>query len=80
MRYDDEYLKIKKIVAIEEIAKMILNNKECWDADLESLVNIRATEILDKIGKVLAMGKTDEQTVAEVRKILKEHNISDENI
>lgn len=80
MRYDDEYLKIKKIVAIEEIAKMILNNKECWDADLESLVNIRATEILDEIGKVLAMGKTDEQTVAEVRKILKEHNISDEDI
>lgn len=80
MRYDDEYLKIKKIVAIEEIAKMILNNKECWGADLESLINIRATETLGEIGKVLAMGKTDEQTVAEVRKILKKHNISDENI
>lgn len=80
MRYDDEYLKIKKIVAIEEIAKMILNNKECWGADLESLVNIRATEILDEIGKVLAMGKTDEQKVAEIRKIFKEHKISHENI
>lgn len=75
MRYSDEYLKIKKLVAIEEISKMILNNKECWDVDLESLTNTRATEILDEIGKVLAMGKADEQTVTEIRKIFKEHKV-----
>lgn len=75
MRYSDEYLAIKKIAVIEEIGETISRNKDCWGADLSDVVNIQASAIIDKIGKIMVSGKTDSETVMEIRKIFEEHKI-----
>ena len=75
MEYSKEYLRVKKIVAIEEISRIILNSKDCWDMDLESFVKSR--EVTDKIATLLASEKTDEEIVKEIRSIFKMYKISD---
>ena len=77
MRCSDEYLGIKKIVAMEAIAEIILKNKECWDADLESLVNNNASIVISKIEKVLGSGKEDKLMINEIREILQKYGVSD---
>ena len=75
MEYSKEYLRVKKIVAVEEISRIILNSKDCWDMDLESFVKSR--EVTDKIATLLASAKTDEEIVKEIRSIFKMYKISD---
>lgn len=73
MKYSEEYLSAKKIVAIEEISKIIMENKDCLDADLRSLINNQA--VIDEIGIVLTKGETNELMVREIRKIFDKYKI-----
>ncbi len=74
MEYSKEYLRVKKLVAVEEISRIISNSKDCWEMDLESFVISR--EVTDKIATLLASAKTDEEIVTEIRKIFKLYKIS----
>ena len=74
MEYSREYLIAKKIVAIEDISKIILKSKECWSVDLERLV--KSWDVTDKIATLLASAKTDEEIVKEIRKIFKLYELS----
>ena len=73
IEYSIDYLGAKKIVAIEDISKIILNSRECWDINLEDFV--KAWDFTEQIGKLLASGKTDEEIVTEIRKIFKLYKI-----
>ena len=74
MEYSREYLEAKKIVIIEEIAKMISANKHCWDIDLSGLVNNQL--LIGEIGKALAEDKTDKEIVREIRNIFDRYEIA----